>query len=56
MVSALVEWAELIHEHGPEAALERADTVAAAREAERDRSRLLAEQGDDANQAGERSI
>lgn len=54
MVSALVEWAELIHEHGPEAALERADTVAAAREAERDRSRLLAEQGDDANQAGEK--
>ncbi len=51
MVSALVEWAELIHEHGPEAALEKADTVAAAREAERDRSRLLAEQGDDANQA-----
>ncbi len=54
MVSALVEWAELIHEHGAAAALERADTVAAAREAERDRSRLLAEQGDDANQAGEK--
>ena len=54
MVTALVEWAELIHEHGPEAALERADTVAAAREAERDRSRLLAEQGDDANRAGEK--
>ena len=54
MVSALVEWAELIHEHGPEAALQRADTVAAAREAERDRSRLLAEQGDDANRAGEK--
>ena len=54
MVTALVDWAELIHEHGPEAALERADTVAAAREAERDRSRLLAEQGDDANRAGER--
>ena len=51
MVTALVEWAELIHEHGAEAALARADTVAAAREAERDRSRLLAEQGDDANQA-----
>ncbi len=54
MVSSLVEWAELIHEHGPEATLARADTVAAAREAERDRSRLLAEQGDDANQAGEK--
>ena len=51
MVSALVEWAELIHEHGAEVALAKADTVAAAREAERDRSRLLAEQGDDANQA-----
>ena len=51
MVTALVEWAELIHEHGAEVALARADTVAAAREAERDRSRLLAEQGDDANQA-----
>ena len=51
MVTALVEWAELIHEHGAEAALARADTVAAAREAERDRSRLLAEQGDDANHA-----
>ena len=54
MVSALVEWAELIHEHGAEAALERADTAAAAREAERDRSRLLAEQGDDANQASQK--
>ncbi len=54
MVSALVEWAELIHEHGPEAALARADTVAAAREAERDRSRLLSEQGDDANQSAEK--
>jgi len=52
MVPALVEWAELIHEHGFEAALERADTVAAAREAERDRRRLLAEQGEDANRAG----
>lgn len=54
MVSALVEWAELIHEQGAETALERADTVAAAREAERDRSRLLAEQGEDANQASEK--
>ena len=54
MVDSLVEWAELIHEHGVEAALAKADTVAAAREAERDRSRLLAEQGDDANQASEK--
>ena len=54
MVSALVEWAELIHEQGAETALERADTVAAEREAERDRSRLLAEQGDDANQASQK--
>ena len=54
MVASLVEWAELIHEHGAEAALAKADTVAAAREAERDRSRLLAEQGDDANQASEK--
>ncbi|MCY3577728.1 MAG: flavodoxin-dependent (E)-4-hydroxy-3-methylbut-2-enyl-diphosphate synthase [bacterium] len=54
MVPSLVEWAELIHEQGAEAALARADTVTAAREAERDRSRLLAEQGDDANQAGEK--
>ena len=54
MVTSLVEWAELIHEHGAEAALAKADTVAAAREAERDRSRLLAEQGDDANQTSEK--
>lgn len=54
MVPALVEWAELIHEHGSEAALAKADTVAAAREAERDRNRLLADQGDDANHSGEK--
>jgi (E)-4-hydroxy-3-methylbut-2-enyl-diphosphate synthase len=54
MVTSLVEWAELIHEHGAEAALAKADTVAAAREAERDRNRLLADQGDDANQASEK--
>ena len=54
MVASLVEWAELIHEHGAEAALAEADTVAAAREAERDRSRLLAQQGDDANQESEK--
>ncbi|MBV9950450.1 MAG: flavodoxin-dependent (E)-4-hydroxy-3-methylbut-2-enyl-diphosphate synthase [Acidimicrobiia bacterium] len=49
MVPALVEWAEFIHEHGVEAAIARADTAKAAREAERDRAKLLAEQGDDAN-------
>ncbi len=54
MVTSLVDWAELIHEQGAEAALARADTVAAAREAERDRSRLLADQGDDANRSSEK--
>lgn len=49
MVETLVEWAEFIAEHGAEAAVARVDTVKAAREAERDRQRLLAEQGDDAN-------
>ncbi len=49
MVDALVEWADYITEHGTEAALERADTVVAAREAEKDRARLLREQGDDVN-------
>ncbi len=51
MVAALVEWAELINTHGVEAAFAKADTVAAQREAERDRNRLLAEQGSDANMA-----
>jgi len=51
MVDALVEWAEFMHEHGVEAALERADTVKAAREAERDRKLQLEEQGDDVNNA-----
>ncbi|MBL78104.1 MAG: 4-hydroxy-3-methylbut-2-en-1-yl diphosphate synthase [Acidimicrobiaceae bacterium] len=54
MVEALVEWADFIHEHGAEAALARVDTDRAAREAERDREGLLAEQGDDANDAGAR--
>lgn len=56
MVGQLVEWAEFIHEHGAEAALERADLAVAAREAERDRKRLLAEQGDDANASDERIV
>ncbi|MGB0147458.1 MAG: flavodoxin-dependent (E)-4-hydroxy-3-methylbut-2-enyl-diphosphate synthase [Ilumatobacteraceae bacterium] len=56
MVGALVEWAEFIHEHGTEAAIARADTARAEREAEKDRSMLLAEQGDDANNASERIV
>ena len=56
MVGALVEWAEFIHDHGTEAALARADTARAEREAEKDRSMLLAEQGDDANNATERIV
>ena len=51
MVSTLVEWAELIHEVGVEAAMERADLEKAAREAEKDRAALLQEQGADANQS-----
>jgi (E)-4-hydroxy-3-methylbut-2-enyl-diphosphate synthase len=54
MVDALVDWAEYIVEHGVEAALARVDTTKAAREAERDRARLLDAKGADANQAGER--
>ena len=41
MVAALVEWAEFINEHGVEAAIERADTARAEREAARDRTALL---------------
>lgn len=51
MVDALVEWAEFMHEHGVDAALARADTVKAAREAERDRALQLEDKGDDANNA-----
>jgi (E)-4-hydroxy-3-methylbut-2-enyl-diphosphate synthase len=51
MVEALVEWAEFIHEHGTDAAIARADTKLAEREAARDRSQLMDEQGDDANDA-----
>ena len=49
MVAALVEWAEFIAEHGVEAAIARVDTAKAEREAEKDRARLLADQGADAN-------
>jgi (E)-4-hydroxy-3-methylbut-2-enyl-diphosphate synthase len=53
MVDALVEWAELIHEKGVEAALEKASaTRASARKAaETDRAALLDAKGADANQA-----
>jgi (E)-4-hydroxy-3-methylbut-2-enyl-diphosphate synthase len=53
MVDALVEWAELIHEKGMEAALEKASaTRASARKAaETDRAALLDAKGADANQA-----
>jgi len=56
MVEALIEWAEFINEHGVDAAIARADTSIAEREAQRDRSFLLAEKGDDANQAEERIV
>jgi (E)-4-hydroxy-3-methylbut-2-enyl-diphosphate synthase len=53
MVSALVEWAELIHEQGIDAALERARATRATarRAAESDRAALLATKGDDANRS-----
>jgi (E)-4-hydroxy-3-methylbut-2-enyl-diphosphate synthase len=56
MVEALVEWAEFITANGTDAALARADTVVAEREADKDRRRALAEQGDDANHAGDKII
>ena len=56
MVDQLVEWAEFIHEHGVDAALARVDLVKAAREAEKDRARLLSDQGDDANQVSEKIV
>ncbi len=56
MVESLVEWAEFIHEHGVDAALARADTAKAEREAAKDRSALLESQGDDANHADEKIV
>lgn len=56
MVEALVEWAEYINEHGTEAAIARADTARAEREANKDRSAALQEKGDDANNANERIV
>ncbi|MFP5320503.1 MAG: flavodoxin-dependent (E)-4-hydroxy-3-methylbut-2-enyl-diphosphate synthase [Acidimicrobiia bacterium] len=49
MVDTLVEWAEFIHEHGIDKAMEKADLQAAKAAAEADRAQLLDEQGDDAN-------
>ncbi|NLA37038.1 MAG: flavodoxin-dependent (E)-4-hydroxy-3-methylbut-2-enyl-diphosphate synthase, partial [Actinobacteria bacterium] len=54
MVDTLVEWAEFIMEHGVERALARGDLKAAKEAAEKDRSMLLAEQGDDANASEQR--
>ncbi|MEX2625875.1 MAG: flavodoxin-dependent (E)-4-hydroxy-3-methylbut-2-enyl-diphosphate synthase [Ilumatobacteraceae bacterium] len=56
MVESLVEWAEFIHEHGIDAAIDRADTAKAEREAARDRAALLESQGDDANHADEKIV
>lgn len=56
MVGALVEWAEYINEHGTDAAIAKADTARAEREAARDRSALLEAQGDDANNASEKIV
>ncbi len=51
MVDTLIEWAEFIHEHGAEAALDRAVATkdAAKRAADEDRDRNLDVRGDDAN-------
>lgn len=56
MVEALVEWAEFIVEHGVEAAIAKADTTVAEREAAKDRSALLDAKGDDANNTDERIV
>jgi (E)-4-hydroxy-3-methylbut-2-enyl-diphosphate synthase len=56
MVDSLVEWAEFINEHGVEAAIARADTARAEREAARDRSALLDSQGTDVNRSEERIV
>jgi (E)-4-hydroxy-3-methylbut-2-enyl-diphosphate synthase len=54
MVEALVEWAELIHEHGIERALSKADLAAAKAAADADRDTLLHDQGTDANASEQR--
>ena len=56
MVDALVEWADYIHEHGIEAAFERARSTReqARREAQRDREALSGALGDDVNRSEQR--
>jgi (E)-4-hydroxy-3-methylbut-2-enyl-diphosphate synthase len=56
MVDTLVEWAEFINEHGVDAAIARADTALAEREAEKDRRRALADKGDDANHTQDKIV
>ncbi len=56
MVDALVEWAEFINEHGTDAAIARADTSRAEREAAKDRTQLLEAKGDDANRAQQKIV
>ena len=56
MVPALVEWAEFINEHGVDAAIARADTALAEREAAKDRRMLLDDRGADANHAAEKIV
>ncbi len=56
MVDQLVEWAEFMNEHGVDAALARADLAKAAREAEKDRAKLLDDKGADANHATEKIV
>ena len=53
MVDALIEWAEYIHTHGTQAALDRASATrsAARAAAAQDRDRNLHQRGDDANNA-----
>ncbi len=54
MVDTLVEWATFIADEGIDAALAKVDVEKASREAEKDRQLLLAEQGEDANNAESR--
>ncbi len=54
MVSTLVEWAELIHAEGVDAAMARADLDQAEREAAKDRAALLADKGADVNASEQR--
>jgi (E)-4-hydroxy-3-methylbut-2-enyl-diphosphate synthase len=56
MVDTLVEWAEFINEHGTDAAIARADVAKAEREARLDRSILMDDKGDDANNSAEKIV